>query len=109
MTAARGLPTSGTRWGSGCTFIDYDKDGRLDLFVSNYLQLDLATASEPGQGVNCLWKGIPVNCGPKGLPTDTNLLYHQEPDGTFRDVSAASGIASGSQPLLDDRCGSRLR
>ena len=92
VTAARGLPTSGTRWGSGCTFIDYDKDGRLDLFVSNYLQFDLATVSEPGQGVNCLWKGIPVNCGPKGLPTDTNLLYHQEPDGTFRDVSAASGI-----------------
>jgi enediyne biosynthesis protein E4 len=94
VTARAGLPTTGIRWGSGCTFIDYDRDGRLDLFVSNYLRLDLATAPEPGQGVNCLWKGIPVNCGPKGLPTDTNLLYHQEPDGTFRDVSEPSGIAA---------------
>jgi hypothetical protein len=94
VTARARLPTSGLRWGSGCTFIDYDRDGRLDLFVSNYLRLDLATAPEPGQGVNCLWKGIPVNCGPKGLPTDTNLLYHQERDGTFRDVSEASGIAA---------------
>jgi enediyne biosynthesis protein E4 len=94
VTADAGFPTSGIRWGSGCTFLDYDRDGRLDLFVSNYLRLDLATAAEPGQGVNCLWKGIPVNCGPKGLPTDTNLLYHQERDGSFRDVSEASGIAA---------------
>jgi enediyne biosynthesis protein E4 len=94
VTARAGLPTAGIRWGSGCTFVDYDRDGRLDLFVSNYLRLDLTTAAEPGQGVNCLWKGIPVNCGPKGLPTDTNLLYHQESDGSFRDVSEASGIAA---------------
>jgi enediyne biosynthesis protein E4 len=94
VTARAGLPTAGVRWGSGCTFVDYDRDGRLDLFVSNYLRLDLTTAAEPGQGVNCLWKGIPVNCGPKGLPTDTNLLYHQESDGSFRDVSEASGIAA---------------
>jgi hypothetical protein len=92
VTAARGLPARGTRWGSGCTFLDYDRDGRLDLFVANYLAFDLGSASEPGQGVNCLWKGIPVNCGPKGLPTDTNLLYHQEPDGRFTDVSTRSGV-----------------
>jgi enediyne biosynthesis protein E4 len=94
VTAAAGVRTSGVRWGSGCSFVDYDRDGRLDLFVSNYLRLDLTTAAEPGQGVNCLWKGIPVNCGPKGLPTDTNLLYHQERDGSFSDVSQVSGIAS---------------
>jgi hypothetical protein len=94
VTAAARLPTTGVRWGSGCTFLDYDRDGHLDLFVANYLRFDLATASEPGQGVNCLWKGVPVNCGPRGLPTDTNLLYHQEADGTFRDVSESSGIAS---------------
>jgi hypothetical protein len=93
VTAAAGLPTTGTRWGSGCTFVDYDRDGRADLFVANYLKFDLATAAEPGQGANCLWKGIPVNCGPKGLPTDTNLLFHNTGDGRFRDVSAASGIA----------------
>ena len=94
VTARAGLPTSGVRWGSGCTFLDVDRDGRLDLFVSNYLRLDLATAQEPGQGVNCLWKGIPVNCGPRGLATDTNLLYHQQPDGSFADVSDRSGISA---------------
>ena len=89
------------RWGSGCTFIDYDRDGRLDLFVSNYLRFDLTAATEPGKGANCLWKGIPVNCGPKGLPTDTNLLYRNRGDGTFEDVSAASGIArvTGRYPM----------
>jgi hypothetical protein len=72
--------------------VDYDRDGKIDLFVANYLKFDLATASEPGKGPNCLWKGIPVNCGPKGLPTDINLLYHNNGDGTFADVSESSGI-----------------
>jgi len=91
-TRAGGLPTGGVRWGSGCTFVDYDRDGRLDLFIANYLRFDLNTAPEIGQGPNCLWKGIPVNCGPRGLPTDTNLLFHNEGGGRFTDVSAASGI-----------------
>jgi enediyne biosynthesis protein E4 len=94
VTARAGLATPGTRWGSGCTFIDYDRDGRLDLFVTRYLVLDLATVPEPGQGQGCLWKGIPVNCGPKGLPTDVNALYHNEGNGVFKDVSAVSGIAA---------------
>jgi enediyne biosynthesis protein E4 len=92
VTAAAGLTAPADRWGSGCTFIDYDRDGRADLFVANYLTFDLATAPEPGKGPNCLWKGVPVNCGPKGLPTDTNLLYRNDGDGTFSDVSARSGI-----------------
>jgi hypothetical protein len=91
-TRAAGLPTGGVRWGSGCTFVDYDRDGRLDLFVANYLRFDLTTAPEIGQGPNCVWKGVPVNCGPRGLPTDTNLLFHNEGGGKFIDVSAASGI-----------------
>ena len=91
-TAKAGVVTKGTRWGSGCAFVDYDRDGRLDLFVANYLIFDPATAPEPGKGPNCLWKGVPVNCGPKGLPTDTNLLYHNNGDGTFTDVSQASGV-----------------
>jgi enediyne biosynthesis protein E4 len=91
-TVKAGLSASGTRWGSGCTFVDYDRDGRLDLFVANYLTFDLATAPEPGSGVNCTWKGVPVNCGPKGLPTDTNLLYHNAGQGRFTDVSSSSGI-----------------
>ena len=91
-TARAGLATTGTRWGSGCTFLDYDRDGRVDLFVANYLRFDLASASEVGKGPNCVWKGIPVNCGPRGLPTDTNLLFHNNGDGTFTDVSMASGV-----------------
>ena len=93
VTARAGLPAGGTRWGSGCTFVDYDRDGRADLFVANYLRFDLQTAAEVGTGPNCVWKGVPVNCGPKGLPTDTNLLFHNNGDGTFSDVSVASGIA----------------
>ena len=101
VTAAAGLSTSDVRWGSGCTFIDYDRDGRLDLFVSNYLRLDLQTTPEPGKGPNCLWKGVPVNCGPKGLPTDTNRLFHNRGNGVFADVSDASGIArvTGRYPM----------
>ena len=101
VTSRAGLSAPGVRWGSGCTFVDYDRDGRLDLFVANYLRLDLATATEPGTGVNCLWKGIPVNCGPKGLPTDTSLLYRNRGDGTFADVSEVSGIAkvTGRYPM----------
>jgi hypothetical protein len=93
VTAKAGLDAGRDRWGSGCSFLDIDRDGDLDLFVANYLSLDLATAPEPGQGPNCTWKGLSVNCGPKGLPTDTNLLYRNNGDGTFTDVSAASGIA----------------
>jgi hypothetical protein len=97
VTLRAGLAQREARWGSGCTFVDVDRDGRLDLFVANYLRFDLATAAEPGATSNCLWKGVPVNCGPKGLPTDTNLLYRNRADGTFEDVSAISGIAKVTQ------------
>ncbi|MGB9179322.1 MAG: CRTAC1 family protein, partial [Pyrinomonadaceae bacterium] len=93
VTQKVGLATKGTRWGAGCTFVDYDRDGKLDLFVANYLKFDLASAPEPGKGANCFWKGVPVNCGPKGLQTDTNLLYHNNGDGTFTDVSLSSGVS----------------
>jgi hypothetical protein len=100
-TTRAGLAQRETRWGSGCSFVDVNRDGRLDLFVANYLRFDLASAPEPGGASNCLWKGIPVNCGPKGLPTDTNLLYRNRGDGTFEDVSEASGIArvTGRYPM----------
>src|SRR3954469_13359673 len=91
-TRRAALPAGGTRWGSGCTFVDYDRDGKVDLFVANYLTFDLPNADEVGKGPNCVWKGVPVNCGPRGLPTDTNLLFHNNGDGTFADVSKASRI-----------------
>jgi hypothetical protein len=93
VTRAAGLAGNSVRWGSGCTFIDIDRDGRLDLFVANYLRFDLQSAPEPGSAANCTWKGVPVNCGPKGLPTDTNLLYRNEGQGRFSDISERSGIA----------------
>ena len=94
VTRDAGLAMPEARWGSGCSFLDYDRDGDLDLFVANYLRFDVATAAEPGQGANCVWKGVAVNCGPKGLPPDTNLFYRNNGNGTFSDVSAASRIAS---------------
>jgi hypothetical protein len=93
VTERAGLATAGVRWGSGCAFLDYDRDGRADLFVANYLAFDLQRAAEPGTGIYCLWKGIPVNCGPRGLPFDVNRLYHNDGDGRFTDVSERSGIA----------------
>jgi hypothetical protein len=109
VTAKAELPAARHRWGSGCTFIDYDRDGRADLFVANYLTFDVATAPAVGRGPNCVWKGVPVNCGPRGLPTDTNLLYHNNGDGTFSDVSERSSIAAVHGRYSDDIRGGRHR
>jgi hypothetical protein len=93
VTKEAGLLHSKPEWGAGCTFTDYNRDGLLDLFVSTYLNFDLKTAPLPGATENCTWKGIAVNCGPKGLPTGRNFLYRNNGDGTFTDVSESSGIA----------------
>lgn len=86
------LPVTGIRYGSGCSFFDYDRDGYLDLFIANYVDLDLTKTPRPGQGNYCEWKGIAVMCGPRGLPLGHNVLYHNNRDGTFTDVSESSGI-----------------
>jgi hypothetical protein len=92
VTAKAKLPVTGIRYGSGCSFVDYDRDGYLDLFVANYADLDLDKTPRPGQGDFCQWKGIPVMCGPRGLPLAHNVLYHNNRDGTFSDVSVPAGI-----------------
>jgi hypothetical protein len=93
--AARlGVAGPAKEWSSGCTFLDYDRDGRLDLFVTSYQQFDLATTPPPGKASNCEWKGMPVFCGPRGLPFGSATLFHQRGDGTFEDVTNASGIAA---------------
>ena len=83
------------RWGTGCAFVDYDRDGRLDLFVANYIDLDLATAPVPESGP-CLYKGVMVACGPPGLIGGKNILYHNNGNGTFSDVSESAGITQAN-------------
>lgn len=93
MTEKSGLiqPGPKTRWNTGCTFVDYDRDGHLDLFVANYVDLQLADWPLPKAGP-CTYKGILVACGPPGLPGGKNILYHNNGDGTFTDVSEKAGI-----------------
>ncbi len=87
-----GVAGTGKEWGTGCAFIDYDRDGKLDLIVSNYVHFDLASTPAPGAEAGCMWKGAPVMCGPRGLPGAKNILFHNDGDGKFRDVSKTSGI-----------------
>jgi hypothetical protein len=95
VTKKAGLLFPSTRFGSGCTFLDYNRDGLLDLFVTNYTDIDLANAPRPNlQMPNCQYEGVPVNCGPSGLPLPAFFLYRNNGDGTFTDVSKQSGIAA---------------
>jgi hypothetical protein len=87
-----GVAGDGKAWGSGCAFVDYDRDGRLDLVVANYADFDLEHADPPGKFPTCLWKGIAVFCGPRGLPGRKNILYHNSGDGRFEDQTVAAGI-----------------
>jgi len=93
VTAAAHLTQSRTRYNTGCAFVDINGDGRLDLFVANYLKFDPATTPKPGANPYCFYRGIAVNCGPRGLPFDRNILYRNNGDGTFTDISEQSGIA----------------
>jgi enediyne biosynthesis protein E4 len=94
VTAAAHLKQDRVRYNTGCAFVDIDNDGHLDLFVSNYLKFDPATTPKPGANPYCFYRGIAVNCGPRGLPFDRNILYRNNGDGTFSDISEQSGIAA---------------
>jgi hypothetical protein len=91
VTARAGLTETRLRWGTGCAFVDYDRDAKLDLFVANYIDLDLNTAPVPESGL-CRYRGIPVACGPPGLPGGKNALYRNRGDGAFEDVSERAAI-----------------
>jgi enediyne biosynthesis protein E4 len=97
VTKSAGLWNEEPRWGAGCSFLDYNRDGHLDLFVSNYIRFSFEHAPVPGENVNCNWKGVPVECGPRGLPTGRHSLYRNNGDGTFRDVSKQAGIANATE------------
>jgi enediyne biosynthesis protein E4 len=87
-----GVTGDGRTWGSGCAFLDYDRDGRLDLIVANYVDFDLEKAPSPGAAPTCQWKGIAVFCGPRGLPGAKNTLYHNRGDRSFENVTRQARI-----------------
>ena len=98
VTKEAGLLHSGPPlWGSGCTFTDYNRDGYLDLFFTTYVGFDFEHAPKPSADTNCNFKGVPVNCGPRGLPYGKHFLYRNNGDGTFTDVTEASGLAKVKQ------------
>ncbi len=87
-----GVAGTGKAWGTGCAFVDYDRDGLLDLMVANYVDFEVSTAPAPGERASCVWKGVPVMCGPRGLPGSKNILYHNLGKGKFEDVTAKAKI-----------------
>ncbi len=93
VTAKSGLAQKTTRWNTGCAFLDFDRDGHLDLFVANYIDFDIKTAPLP-EAAGCAYKGIQVACGPPGLNGGKNLLYRNNGDGTFTDVSEKAGMTN---------------
>lgn len=92
VTHKAGLYQEKVRWGAGCSFLDYNRDGHLDLFVCNFVQFDPDKPPLPDNKSFCQWKGVPTMCGPRGLPGDTNMLFHNNGNGTFSDVSEKAGI-----------------
>ena len=106
-TDQRGFSRRGMRWSTGCAFLDYDRDGDLDLFVANYLRFDPEKTPKPGEGAECRWKGVPVLCGPRGLPGESMSLYQNDGKGRFTDVTEQAGIETekiyyGFTPLTTD-------
>jgi enediyne biosynthesis protein E4 len=92
VSAKAGVDGTGKAWASGCAFVDYDRDGKLDLMVATYVDFDMSSTPKPGDRADCLWKGVPVMCGPRGLPWNSNILYHNRGDGTFEDVTKKAHI-----------------
>lgn len=108
VSATSGAAGAAGRWNTGATFGDYDRDGRLDLFVAGYVRMDPAALPEPAEKPDCRHRGQVVNCGPRGLPGESDLLFHNEGDGTFKDVTGTLdprqfyGLGAAFLPLGDD-------
>lgn len=81
------------RWSSGAAFGDYDNDGYLDLFVANYVDFKMSDLPKFGKGKFCEYRGVPVQCGPRGLPGAGDSLFHNNGNGTFSDVSMKAGVS----------------
>ena len=92
VTAKAGIQSPREEWSTGCSFVDSDRDGKVDLVVVRYVNFSYDSVPRPGQGPWCQWKGINVMCGPRGLKPGVNALYHNNGNGTFTDVSQRSGI-----------------
>jgi hypothetical protein len=95
VTDKAGLAGGG--WSAGCGFADYDHDGRLDLFVSRYIKMDLGNLPEFGKGKTCTYRGVAVQCGPRGLPGESDFLFHNDGNGHFTEVSAKAGVADARE------------
>ena len=93
----RGLAGGSDRWSSGCSFLDFDRDGDLDLFVAHYVEFDQATTPLPGEAPQCAWKGAPIPCGPRGLAAESMSLFANDGKGYFEDVSVTSGVATAKR------------
>ena len=80
------------RWSTGAAFGDYDGDGFVDLMVTNYVDLQLDDLPAFGKAPNCKYRGIDVQCGPRGLKGAGDALFHNNGDGTFTNVSKQAGV-----------------
>ena len=96
VTERAGLSREGRHWGTGAAFFDYDRDGHLDLFVTYYLDFDPSRIRKPSEPGHCSWKGVAVNCGPRGLPAVKPRLYRNDGKGAFRDLTQQSGIGKAT-------------
>ena len=79
-------------WGTSAAFGDIDNDGNVDLYVCNYLEFDRELLDRLIPRRFCEWKGLKVQCGPRGFGFDSGVLYHNRGDGTFEDWTESAGV-----------------
>jgi len=91
VTQQAGL-TNDTGWATGATFGDYDSDGYADLFVSDYVDFHLDDLPKFGSSKTCQYHGVAVQCGPAGLKGYRDYLFHNNGNGTFKEVSKQAGV-----------------